>query len=36
MKKTSIIEICVKELEELGYDTEYAEKLCTLQYAKLD
>ena len=34
--KTSIIEICVKELEELGYDKEYAEKLCTVEYAKLD
>jgi hypothetical protein len=36
MKKTSIIEICVKELEEQGYDKEYAEKLCTVEYAKLD
>jgi len=33
---TPIIEICIKQLQQKGHTKEDAEKLCTLEYAKLD
>jgi len=36
MKRESVIEICVEELQKLGYSKEYAEKLCHVEYSKLD